>query len=99
MSREPWPETGTIGVAVLTKEDCVLEVDTTGGEPVAVLEATGAGEAEETGNTVKSDSMGVVVGEGELLQSTSSTSSFDEEVNEDIVSERSISLTVPSEQV
>jgi hypothetical protein len=62
VSREPSPETGTTGVAVLTKEDCVLAVDAVGDEPVAVLEATGVEVAEETGKTVKSDSMGVAVG-------------------------------------
>jgi hypothetical protein len=80
-------------------EGWVLEVDSAGGEPVTVLEATGVLVADGTGNTVKSDSIGVAVGGGGLSQSAASTSSFDEAVSEDIVRERLISLTVPSEQV
>jgi hypothetical protein len=63
------------------------------------MDATGVGEAEETGNTVKSDGMGVAVGRAAGLQSVASNSSFEREVSEEVASERLTSCTTPAGQV
>lgn len=77
-------------------ETVAREVDEAVEEIAGVRDAVGVRVGEETGNKVRSDSMDVAVERGTLLQTSASSSSFDEEIE---MSERLTSFIVPSGQV